>query len=154
MDQPFCLMSNNLELLHRRHKTGCQGSCGGVWGGGGVLRCTGVESFRHGRLYKMFSLTRSCSGPQDYHILASAARSSLQTPDEMQPEQPGLSEAVDTPGQRESVSVSCGLEAKGKARGWLTEEERVSGRRGGIIIQWEGEGVSVGAEHRLTVHYL
>lgn len=41
-----------------------------------------------------------------------------------------------------------------KSRGWLTEEERVSGRRGGIIIQWEGEGVSVGAEYRLTVHYL
>lgn len=59
----------------------------------------------------MFSLTRSCSGPQDYHIVAS----SLQTPDEMQPEQPGLSEAVDTPGQRGSVSASCGLEAKGKA---------------------------------------
>lgn len=43
------------------------------------------------------------------------AHSSLQTPDEMQPEQLGLSEAVDTPGQCESVSESCGLEVKGKA---------------------------------------
>lgn len=31
----------------------------------------------------------------------------------------------------------------------------MSERRGGIIIQWEGVGgVSVGAEYRLTVHYL
>lgn len=42
--------------------------------------------------------------------------------------------------------------SKRKSRGWLTEEERVR-----IIIQWEGGregGVSIGAEYRLTVHYL
>lgn len=43
------------------------------------------------------------------------AGSFLQTRDEMKPEQLGRSDMADMPGQRESVSESCGLEVKGKA---------------------------------------
>lgn len=44
---------------------------------------------------------------------------------------------------------------KRKAVGSLAEDERLSERRGGIIIQREeGGGVGAGAEYRLTVHYL